>query len=205
MRTASIGGAASDPAYEFDLHRIVIGDHPPLFYAEIALRSASIFVVALALLRMSGKRSLGQLSPVDLLIIIALGSAVGDPMFYDDVPVLQGLAVVAVVALITFMIARIAQGHRRFERLVDSTSVILVDHGKVDEAALRREALSRTELFEILRQHDVMSLADVRLAILEPSGTLSVLTNDDAQRADGIDDVWEPWITLTGVHDSRPE
>jgi uncharacterized membrane protein YcaP (DUF421 family) len=199
MRTASIGGAASDPAYEFDLHRIVIGDHPPLFYAEIALRSASIFVVALALLRMSGKRSLGQLSPVDLLIIIALGSAVGDPMFYDDVPVLQGLAVVAVVALITFMIARIAQGHRGFERLVDSTSVILVDHGKVDEAALRRE------LFEILRQHDVMSLADVRLAILEPSGTLSVLTNDDAQRADGIDDVWEPWITLTGAHDSRPE
>ena len=81
--------------YSFDLHRIIVGDLPPMFYGEIILRTTVLFVFALILIRTMGKRSLGQLSTFDFVIIIALGSAVGDPMFYDDVPLLYGMLVVA--------------------------------------------------------------------------------------------------------------
>lgn len=188
----TIGWVRAEDGYSFSLHRIFLGDHPIVFYVEIALRSAVIFAAALLFLRLSGKRSLGQLSPVDLLIIIALGSAVGDPMLYDDVPVIEGLAVVAVVCVITFVVARVGHRSPSFERVVDSHPVILVEQGAIDEEALLRESISRRELLELLRQHHVVHLDDVYLAILEPSGSLSVLTMDQIHDGQPSAEIWRP-------------
>ncbi len=162
-------------AYRFDLERIFLGDLPALFYLEVLLRSSLVFGFALWLIRFLGKRNLSQLSAFDLVIIIALGSAVGDPMFYDDVPILPALTAVAVVVLLNVFLARVTRVHRRFESLVESSPRLVVSRGVVVHDALKRETVSTTELFEMLRLAGVERLADVEAAVLEPSGRLSVL------------------------------
>ena len=86
-----------DVIQPFDLQRMFFGMQPPLFYLEIAVRTLVIYAWGLLLLRWLGSRTIGQLSTVEFLLVIALGSAVGDPMFYPDVPVFYGMAVITVV------------------------------------------------------------------------------------------------------------
>lgn len=72
-----------------DWHSMIIGDEPPTFLLEIIIRTVIIYAHTLALLRWLGSRAIGQLSTVEFLLVIALGSAVGDAMFYPDVPLLH--------------------------------------------------------------------------------------------------------------------
>ena len=164
--------------YSFDLHRIFLGDLPGAFYLEIVLRTAVMFMFALILIRTLGKRSLGQLSIFDFVIIIALGSAVGDPMFYEDVPLLYGMVVVAVVVALERVLALLTSRRARVERMVDSSPTVLVRDGIVDYEALRHELMSVSELFQALRANGVEQLDDVALAVLEPSGHISLRTEN---------------------------
>ena len=173
--------------YTFDLHRIVIGDLPWSFYGEILLRTATLFLFALVLIRTMGKRSLGQMSTFDFVIIIALGSAVGDPMFYDDVPLLYGMVVVVVVVAMERFLALLSTRRDAIEKFIDSTPTILIRDGVVDVDALRRELMSRSELFQALRINGVDTLGDVELAVLEPSGHVSIRTGDGHETSS---DLW---------------
>lgn len=173
--------------YSFDLHRIIVGDLPFAFYGEILLRTTVLFVFALILIRTMGKRSLGQLSAFDFVIIIALGSAVGDPMFYDDVPLLYGMLVVIAVIAMERTLALLTSRNRRVEKFIDSTPTILVQDGVVDRAALHGELMSLSELYQALRAQGVAQLADVEMAVLEPSGKVSVRSVDGSRTTS---DLW---------------
>lgn len=161
--------------YSFDLSRIVFGDFPAIFYLEVGLRSTLVFVYALFLIRYMGKRNLSQLSAFDFVIILALGSAVGDPMFYDDVPILPALMAVTVVVAMNIGLARATRVHPAFEAVMESSPRLVVRTGVVIGEALKKETLSEAELFELLRLAGVTRLEDVEAAILETSGRLSVL------------------------------
>lgn len=174
--------------YSFDLHRIILGDLPAAFYLEIVLRTAALFLFTLLLIRTMGKRSLGQLSVFDFVIIIALGSAVGDPMFYEDVPLLYGMAVVTVVVGLERMLALMTSRQARVELLVDSSPTVLVREGVVDYTALRHELMSVSELFQALRMNGVEQLDDVALAVLEPSGHMSIRTGTGTEMTS---ELWE--------------
>lgn len=171
--------------YSFDIARILVGDYPPVFYLEVVLRSTLVFAYALFLIRHMGKRNLSQLSAFDLVIIIALGSAVGDPMFYDDVPILPALMATTVVVALNIALAKGTRVHRAFEAVMESSPRLVVMHGVVIAEALHKETLSETELFELLRLAGVKRLQDVEAAILETSGRLSVLeVGSDLSSAD---------------------
>lgn len=173
--------------YSFDLHRILVGDLPFAFYGEIVVRTTVLFVFALIMIRTMGKRSLGHMSAFDFVIIIALGSAVGDPMFYDDVPLLYGMVVVVVVIAMERTLALLTSRSRRVEKFVDSTPTILVQSGVVDRAALHGELMSLSELYQALRNQGITQLADIEAAVLEPSGKISVRSVDGSQT---VSDLW---------------
>src|SRR5690606_22718215 len=82
-----------------DWKRMLLGDEPPLYLLEIFIRTLIIYAYTLGLLRWLGSRTIGQLSTVEFLLVIALGSAVGDAMFYPDVPLIHALLVVTIVVL----------------------------------------------------------------------------------------------------------
>ncbi len=159
---------------EFDPIRILVGDFAWEFTLEIVLRTVIMYSYTLAIVRVLGKRSLGHLSPFELVIIVALGSAVGDPMFYPDVPLLHGIIVITVVVGMQRLLEELTERSPRFETILESKAQRLVKDGVVDDQALEREDLSETELFSALREREVEHLGQVRLAYLEPSGEITV-------------------------------
>jgi uncharacterized membrane protein YcaP (DUF421 family) len=159
--------------YTFDLHRILLGRLPWLYLAEIVLRTTIVYFFALFVVRTIGKRGMGQLAPFDFVIIIALGSAVGDPMFYPDVPLLHALVAITAIVLITRGVTHLTQRSRRVQDLLSATAARLVRDGEMDLAAMRQEGIARTELFEALRTIGIEHLGEVERAYLEPSGKIS--------------------------------
>jgi uncharacterized membrane protein YcaP (DUF421 family) len=133
-----------------------------------------MYLYTLALIRLLGKRGLGQLSVFELVILIALGSAVGDPMFYDDVPLVHGLIVITVIVTLERLLVKLTQRNSRIERLVESVPVLLVKDGVLLADAIEQEDLSTEEVYMGLRQEGVESLGEVKRAYLEPSGRISV-------------------------------
>ncbi len=159
--------------YAFDLHRILLGRLPWLYLAEIVLRTTIVYFFALFVVRTIGKRGMGQLAPFDFVIIIALGSAVGDPMFYPNVPLLHALVAITAIVLLTRGVTHLTQRSRRVQDLLSATAARLVRDGVMDLAAMRQEGIARTELFEALRTLGIEHLGEVERAYLEPSGKIS--------------------------------
>ncbi|TWT95218.1 hypothetical protein Pla108_33610 [Botrimarina colliarenosi] len=168
---------ASDD-YTFDLVRIFFGEKPPWFLFEVAFRTTVIFAYTLLLLRWMGKRGMGSLTPFEFAIIVALGSAVGDPMFYDDVPLVHTMLVIAIVVGMQRGLSWLTERNAVVERVVESTPRLMVSAGVLHTGNLHREQMSRDELCEVLRAEGVRQLGEVEAAYLEPSGKLSVLRYD---------------------------
>jgi uncharacterized membrane protein YcaP (DUF421 family) len=159
--------------YTFDLHRILLGRLPWLYLAEILLRTTIVYFYALFVVRTIGKRGMGQLAPFDFVIIIALGSAVGDPMFYPNVPLLHALVAITGIVLLSRGVTHLTQRSKRVQNLLSATAARLVRDGVMDLAAIRQEGIARTELFEALRTIGIEHLGEVERAYLEPSGKIS--------------------------------
>lgn len=163
-----------------------IGDTDLTFVLQIVIRTTFMYLYTLALVRLLGKRGMGQLSPFEMVIIVALGSAVGDPMFYDNVPLLHGMAVVTVVVALERLLVVLTQRNRRLERLIESSPVLLVTDGAIDQEAMNQEELSEGELFMSLREASIEQLGEVRLAYLEPNGKVSVFRSEEPQRGRSV-------------------
>ena len=163
----------------FDLNRMFLGDEfSLLFIAEIVARTAIMYLSALLLVRFIGKRGLGQLSPFEYLVVIAMGSAAGDPMFYPDIPLIHGIAVLATIVLLEKGLMPATERSTAIEHFVESVPALLVEDGRLMEQTLLREGLNRDELFARLRQDGIADLSEIRLAYLEPSGAMSVFRSD---------------------------
>ncbi|MDZ4850255.1 MAG: DUF421 domain-containing protein [Pirellulaceae bacterium] len=158
-----------------ELQRIFLGDASPFFMLEIAFRTLFIFVYTLLLLRWMGKRGMGQLSPFEFAIIIALGSVVGDPMISGEIPLFHSMLVISIVVGLQRFLGRLTQNNDTMEVFVESQSELLVASGRIDTHRLELERLSKNELFEMMRLEGISHLGQVRQAFLEPSGRLSVI------------------------------
>jgi uncharacterized membrane protein YcaP (DUF421 family) len=160
--------------YTFDLQRIFLGDAPPLFLLEIVFRTSVLYIYTLLLLRLLGKRGVKQLTFFEFAIILALGSAVGDPMFYDDVPLLHGALVVTVIVLVQRAIVILTEKNKRLEVLFESSARRLIKNGVLELRGLEKEKLSKDEVFSHLRGAGLTHLGQVERAYLETSGSISI-------------------------------
>lgn len=159
----------------FDLHRLFLGEQPVLFHAEIVLRSILIYLWTLVLVRWIGGRSVSQLSLVDFVLVIALGSAVGDATLYADVPLLQAMLVVAVIVVASKGLERLTLRWAVFNRVLGDHPVEVVRDGVLQAKGMQACNLSPEALRELLRLRDVKNLGEVRRAWIEGNGALSIL------------------------------
>lgn len=160
----------------FDWQRMFFGESTDLmFLLEIVFRTSVIFLFALLLLRLLGKRGQGRLSPFEFVIIIALGSAVGDPMFYPDVPILHSMVVIALIVFFTRVLFQLSEWSDGIETFLESRPSCLVADGVVAVDELAKENIARDELLTALRESGFENLGQVRRAYLEPSGAISTL------------------------------
>ena len=146
---------------------------------NVALRTTIVYVALLAGLRLSGTRSLGQMSTFDLVMLLIIANAVQNAMVGPDTSLAGGL--VAAGALIGWhaVFDWWRQKNPRVARLISGEGIMLVHHGKILEGHCRRAGITRDELQQALREHGVASISDVMLAVLEPDGAVSVIRNDE--------------------------
>jgi len=164
-----------DPAIvPFDLQRMFIGDYSLWFLAEIVFRTSFMYVYAILAAKIIGQRGMGQLTPFEYIIVIALGSATGDPMFYPNVPLLHGLTVITVIVIFERLIAKLTVMNLSIERALESVPTLLVENGDILEHKLTSSTVSREELHMQLRIQGVRNVSEVERAYLEPSGKISV-------------------------------
>jgi len=169
-----------------DWPRILFNDLPYEFLVEIAFRCFVMFTAALITLRLTGKRGIKQLSIFELVIIISLGSAAGDPMFYEDVGLIPALAVFIFVLLFYRLLTWLSSKSEKFETFVEGRPIYIVEDGQICFNNFKREDLSTEELFMELRNQGVSHLGQVKLAILEPSGVLSIYFYKDEEVKTGL-------------------
>ncbi len=171
-----------NPVVPLEWGRILIGPHPPLFIVEIAIRIVMLLVILLLVVHFLGKRGQQNLSPMQQLLMVALGSAAGDVMLYPDLSIAYaGLVLIGVTGL-TIAIEKSANHSRAIRDYLESRPCVLVQDGQIDMAMLKRERTTVRELHAILRRSGAQALSQVELAILEVTGEITVVLNDTKPR-----------------------
>jgi uncharacterized membrane protein YcaP (DUF421 family) len=145
---------------------------------QIVARTLLVYAGVLVGLRMMGKRELGQMTVFDLVVIILIANAVQNAMVGADVSVQGGLLAAAVLLLINRAVAALRIHSGVWGRLIEGTPTVLVQDGHFLEAALRKESLERRQVLTAMREHGIETIEQVRLAVLETDGSISIVPRD---------------------------
>lgn len=170
----------------FDWGRFLMDQYPAAFLLEVLLRALLIFIVVVVSLRITGKRGMKQLSLFELVFIITLGSAGGDVIFYADVPFLPVLATFAGIIGIYLVAVYLISRNDRIEKWMEGEPLCIIDEGRFAMRYLERENFSPEEICMELRIKSVEHLGQVRTAILETSGDISVFYYPDEEVRPGM-------------------
>jgi uncharacterized membrane protein YcaP (DUF421 family) len=177
---------------DIDWKALLLGEEPWGFLAETAFRTTIMFLVIVFALRLLGKRGIKQLSVFELGVIIGLGSAAGDPMFYKDVGLLPGMVVFTVVMILYRFITYLINRSNRIEQFLEGKPVCIVQKGVLLMENFKKEPIAMDELFSQLRLKSIYHLGQVEQAIIETNGEVSVFFYPDDQVQYGLPIVADP-------------
>ncbi len=142
---------------------------------EILVRTVVVYGALLIGFRLSGKRQIGQMTPFDLVLILLIANAVQNAMVGPDSSLLGGLIAAAVLLVLNLVVARYRERIGLFRSLVEGQPAVLVADGRLVPEAIRREGIDTLELEQAVREHGLSGLGEVKMAVLEVDGTISVV------------------------------
>src|SRR5215470_3627238 len=145
---------------------------------ELVVRGAAVYGFLLVLLRITGKRQIGQLAPFDLVLLLVLSNAVQNSMNGGDNSVIGGLISAATLVILNWVIGYATFRSKRLEQFVEGKPQIIIHDGHVYRDVMNRERLTQHELEAALRAAGCASVADVHFAVLENNGQISVRRKD---------------------------
>lgn len=141
----------------------------------IFIRSIIIYIIVLIVMRLMGKREIGQLQPFELAIAIMIADLASIPMSDIGIPISNGIIPIMGLLVMHLIISILNLKSTRIRELICGKPTILIYKGKIDEKKLKKERFTLNELEEKLRSENVTNLGDVEFAILETSGDISVI------------------------------
>jgi uncharacterized membrane protein YcaP (DUF421 family) len=155
---------------------------------DVAIRTAVIYVVLIAGLRIAGKREVGQLSIFDLIVLLVIADAVQNAMVGQNSTLAGGI--VAAITLLTLdKLLNVVTGRvPRVRKLLEGEPQELIRDGVILEDALRKEGIDDDDLAAALRRQGVLDPSEVRLAVLETGGSISVVAKHPEHETKGADD-----------------
>ena len=142
---------------------------------EIIVRSIVVYAFLLIILRISGKRQVGQLAPFDLVLLLVLSNAVQNSMNGGDNSLVGGMLSASVLVGVNFLVGFATYRSKRIEALVEGRPQVIIHNGTVFEDVMAQAKLTHHELQAALRQSGCACIADVQSAILENNGAISVV------------------------------
>jgi len=141
---------------------------------ELIVRSALVYLFMVIILRLTGKRQVGQLAPFDLVLLLVLSNAVQNSMNGGDNSLLGGLISATTLIALNYGVGIATFRSKKLEALVEGRPEVLIHNGKLYEEVLTRAQLTRHEVNAALRQAGCVCVEEVHTAILENNGAISV-------------------------------
>jgi uncharacterized membrane protein YcaP (DUF421 family) len=142
---------------------------------DLVLRAIVVFAFVVLLTRVIGKRELGTLQPIDLVLLIVLGDALQQGLTQDDYSLTGAILVVSTIALLQVFTSWIAYRFPRTRPVLEGEPIIVIHNGELIERNLKRERLTIDDLAEEARKQQIGHLSEVRFAVLETSGSISFI------------------------------
>ncbi len=143
------------------------------------MRSVVVYAFLLGLLRLTGKRQVGQLAPFDLVLLLVLSNAVQNSMNGGDNSLVGGLFSATVLVGLNYLLGLATYRSKKLEALIEGRPEVLIHNGKLYEEVMARAQLTHHELNVARRQAGCASVEEVHLAILENNGAISVVAVRD--------------------------
>ena len=143
---------------------------------EFVVRGLAVYLILLAMVRLSGHRTVGQFTPFDLLVVVLLSESVSNSLVGGDTSLIGGLIAAATLVAVNALVALASSRSKRVEKLVDGSAVLIGRDGVFFDKVVHSHRLSESELDEALREHDCPR-AEMKYAFLEADGQITILKN----------------------------
>ena len=144
-------------------------------YIDIIIRSGCVYLFMLIAIRVFGKRELTQLNTSDVILILLVSNAVQNAMVGKDTSLIGGLLAALILFLINFGIKKIMIKSDKFANIVQGKPEVLIYKGSIDMQKIADLDISVQELKEAVREHGIEHVSDVKLAVLEVDGNISII------------------------------
>jgi uncharacterized membrane protein YcaP (DUF421 family) len=142
---------------------------------ELIIRSVVVYGFLLVLLRLTGKRQVGQLAPFDLVLLLVLSNAVQNSMNGGDNSLIGGLISAVTLVLLNGLLGILTYRSKKLEDLIEGQPMVLIHNGKLYSKVLQQAKLTHHELDSALRRAGCTCVEDVHTAVLENNGSISVV------------------------------
>lgn len=142
---------------------------------SVILRTAIIAALVFIIVKWLGGKGIGQLSPFGLLIVVGLGSAIGDPMIYQEISIPQAMAAVIIAVVFFKAIDYLTLKSKRFRNSVEPKPITLIEYGSIDKRGLKKAKMDFEEFEVQMRLHGIENVSEIKFARLEPNGQVNFI------------------------------
>lgn len=149
---------------------------------ESVVRGAVIYLVLLVIVRLSGRRTLAQMTPFDLVLILIIAETTQQGLLGDDFSLVNALILIVTLFSVDIALSLVKDRFPRISLLLDGAPTILVSRGKPDHRALKRARVGLEDVLAAARtQEGLARLEQIKYAVLETDGAIGIVPTDDAR------------------------
>lgn len=148
-------------------------------YLDIVIRSIAVYFFMIIAIRVFGKKELSQLNTADVILVLLISNSVQNAMVGNNTSLLGGLLAALVLFLISFSLKKVMYNSKTLSDFIQDKPEILIHNGKTEYKTLARLNITSDELEEAMREHGVEFYKDVKLAMLEVDGNISIITGEN--------------------------
>lgn len=153
-----------------------------VLYLNIIGRSVAVYLVVLLGLRLAGKRHVGQLSIFDFVLILLISNAVQNAMVGEDTSLLGGIVAAVSLIIVNYLLTLILFRFRSADVVLEGTPTLLIHRGHLIPAHLAKEKITENELVRVIHEHGIGEVSEVKIAIMELDGTISVIPENGTEK-----------------------
>lgn len=147
-------------------------------FLDVILRSTAVYFFMMIALRVFGKKELSQLNTADVILILLISNSVQNAMVGNDTSLYGGLAAATVLFAINYILKKLMFKYKKFSDFIQEKPEILIHNGTLEFKTLSNLNITSDELREAMREHGVENFKDVKLAMLEIDGNISIISGD---------------------------
>ncbi|NHM05552.1 DUF421 domain-containing protein [Flavobacterium celericrescens] len=148
-------------------------------YIDIVLRSIAVYFFMIAALRIFGKKEISQLNTADVILILLISNSVQNAMVGNNSSLTGGLVAALILFILNYLLKKIMFTSKFFRQLIQSKPEILIHNGKIEFSSLSRLGITSDEMQEAMREHGIEYYKDVKLAMLEIDGNISIISGNE--------------------------